>query len=134
MKGLLPLFTFPSSSHLILPSLPPHLCNSFEVPLKKETKQTIGASVTLKYGVRIDSIKPKEIMDKTKQFQVLDRIVKINGEDVTPLDKLPELKAILDKYAPNLMFTVSRFSGVMLEAAREEIKEVKDAIAKLETS
>ena len=102
------------------------------MPLKKETKQTIGASVTLKYGVRIDSIKPKEIMDKTKQFQVLDRIVKINGEDVTPLDKHPELKAILDKYAPDLMFTVSRFSGVMLEAAREEIKKVKDAIAKLE--
>ena len=107
--------------------------NRFVVEVKKTVHEKLGAIIVRDIqGVRIDAIVPEGVLDKTKMFQLCDRIVDINGEDMTRKevmdkkdgDDVAELfNATLDRHLPDLKFTVSRFTGAMLQAAEKDIAE-----------
>ena len=112
--------------------------NRFVVEVKKLKQEKLGATIVLEIqGVRIDAITPGGVLDKTKKFQLRDRIVNINGEDMTRKEvmetKLHDdvaklFNATLAQYSPDITFTVSRFDGAMLEAAKKD--RAKDIAAK----
>ena len=109
--------------------------------MKKALDEKLGATIVLDAkdavdvikGVRVDVIVAEGVLDKTKMFQLRDRIVDINGEDMTrkevmdtkdhDADFIALWKATIDRHSPDLKFTVSRFTGAELEAAEKDIAE-----------
>ena len=123
--------------------------------MKKALDEKLGATIVLDKGatgLRVDAIVAEGVLDKTKMFQLRDRIVDINGEDMTRKEVVDTkhheadfkalLKDTIDQHSPDLKFTVSRFTGAELEAAEKDIakeialkeisgqkEEIKDIVA-----
>jgi hypothetical protein len=94
---------------------------SFIVNISKDVKQAIGATLRSEYGLRIDAITPGGLVDKTNALQPFDRIVKINGQDVTEALSPKQIESLFA--VRSLELTVSRFTGAELEAAKKKIEE-----------
>jgi hypothetical protein len=108
------------------------------VEVKKPKHANLGAIINLdSEGVRIDDLIAGGILEQTKQFQRNDRIVNINGEDMTRKELTLMSKeefdqvifATLKRHSPALKLTVSRSTDIAKESAAKEIsgqKEIED--------
>jgi hypothetical protein len=102
-----------SNARALLPSL--------TVEIKKTVQEHVGADVTSgQRGLRIDTIIPGGLVDKSEALKPLDRIVKVNGVGVTGALSKKDVERVFAVRDPVL--TVSRFSCAELEAAEKEIQ------------